>query len=151
MIGHNKFILLWVVVMEEIWKELYLDKIGIHVFVSNYGKIKKPELTIRRKNQFGEYEQKLPERYLVGVDNGTGYLQIKVEYKGKYFRKYLHWFVWVAFNGLVPEGFEIDHVDENKYNCVLWNLQLLSKEANMKKMLKSNPHVLDNLKKQKVL
>ncbi|WP_236452180.1 hypothetical protein, partial [Escherichia coli] len=66
--------------MEEIWKELHLDKIGIHVFVSNYGKIKKPELTIRRKNQFGEYEQKLPERYLVGVDNGTGYLQIKVEY-----------------------------------------------------------------------
>lgn len=102
--------------MEEIWKELCLDKLGICVFVSNYGKVKKPELTILRKNQFREYEQKLPEKYLTAVDNGTGYLQIKVEYLGVYLRKYLHWFVWVAFNGPVPEGFEIDHIDENKYN-----------------------------------
>lgn len=131
--------------MEEIWKELHLDKLGINVLVSNYGKVKKPELIVRRKNQFREYEQKLPEKYLVAVDNGTGYLQIKVEYMNDYFRKYLHWFVWVAFNGPIPEGFEIDHVDENKHNCALWNLQLLSRAGNMKKMLESNPHVMSNL------
>lgn len=137
--------------MEEIWKELWLDELGIGVLVSNYGKVKKPELVILRKNQFREYEQTLPEKYLVAVDNGTGYLQIKVEYMSEYLRRYLHWFVWVAFNGPVPEGFELDHIDEDKYNCVLWNLQLLSKKDNMKKMLESNPHVLNNLKNQKVL
>jgi hypothetical protein len=131
--------------MEEIWKELYLDKLGINIFVSNYGKIKKPELVIRRKNQFREYEQKLPEKYLVGVDNGTGYLQIKVEYMGEYLRKYLQWFVWVAFNGPVPEGFEIDHINEDKYNCALWNLQLLSKEDNMKKMLNVSHNAISGL------
>lgn len=58
----------------------------------------------------------------------------------------MHRLVWEAFNGAIPEGYEIDHVDENKGNNSLGNLRLMTRLENMQKMRASNSHVKNNLK-----
>lgn|SRR5574341_1298399 len=45
----------------------------------------------------------------------------------------VHKFVWELYNGLVPEGFTIDHKDNDKQNNHIDNLQLLSPEDNARK------------------
>jgi len=41
-----------------------------------------------------------------------------------------HRFIWEAFNGQIPNNKEIDHIDNNKHNNKLDNLQLLTKSEN---------------------
>lgn len=65
-----------------------------------------------------------------GKDHG-GYLQV-ILYKNKIRRiGRVHRLVWSAFNGPIPEGMEINHIDECKTNNSLSNLNLLSRTQNM--------------------
>lgn len=41
-------------------------------------------------------------------------------------RKRMHVYVWEYYNGLVPEGYHIHHIDGDKSNNTIENLQLLS-------------------------
>ena len=43
----------------------------------------------------------------------------------------IHRLVWEAFNGPIPEGFEVNHIDENPKNNRLDNLNLLTHKENM--------------------
>jgi hypothetical protein len=43
----------------------------------------------------------------------------------------LHVLVWTAFNGPVPESMQIDHIDNNTFNCNLRNLRLTTREENI--------------------
>lgn len=43
---------------------------------------------------------------------------------------YIHILVWVAFNGEVPEGLEINHKDGNKLNSCLDNLEIITHSEN---------------------
>ena len=45
--------------------------------------------------------------------------------------KYIHRVVWEAFNGPIPEGLQINHIDENKGNNLLSNLSLVTPRENM--------------------
>lgn len=45
----------------------------------------------------------------------------------------VHRLVWLAFNGDIPKGLEIDHIDQNKHNNRLDNLQLSTHSDNVKK------------------
>ncbi|TDN64266.1 HNH endonuclease [Scandinavium goeteborgense] len=84
---------------------------------------------------------------LVPISNGkAGYYQISVTNNNVSRRCYVHRLVWEAFNGAIPEGYEIDHVDENKGNNSLGNLRLMTRLENMQKMRASNSHVKNNLK-----
>ena len=38
--------------------------------------------------------------------------------------------VWTAFNGIIPKGFDIHHIDENKFNNKLDNLECITKSKN---------------------
>jgi hypothetical protein len=42
----------------------------------------------------------------------------------------LHRVIWEAFNGDVPEGKNIDHIDRNQANCRLDNLRVVSRRVN---------------------
>jgi Mor family transcriptional regulator len=46
---------------------------------------------------------------------------------------YVHRLVWETFVGEIPEGYEIDHIDNNPHNNNLSNLQLLSRTENVNK------------------
>lgn len=51
--------------------------------------------------------------------------------------KKVHHVVWEAFNGVIVENFEIDHIDGRRYHNYIDNLQLLT---HMDNLLKKNPN-----------
>ena len=82
-------------------------------------------------------------------DNGTGYLQVNLTNSfGVRKKYYVHRLVYETFIGPIPDGYEIDHIDCNKTNNSIDNLQLLTRKENMKKCLCFNPHIIFNLKHQ---
>lgn len=63
--------------------------------------------------------------------NRGGYKQVGLTKDGvrKYYR--VHRLVWSAFNGPIPEGYEINHNDENPENNCLDNLSLMTRTENI--------------------
>lgn len=66
-------------------------------------------------------------------DNGIGYQQIGLRLNRKRYNVYIHRLVWKTFKGDIPDGYEINHIDHNKYNNKLDNLELVSHSTNLKK------------------
>lgn len=71
--------------------------------------------------------------------NFWGYPSTTVKINGKTHSFYLHKIIWVAANGLVPFGFQIDHIDKDPRNYKLSNLRLLSIEENRERVNISEP------------
>ena len=95
----------------EIWREYR------GYYVSNKGRVKKDG-----------------ERFLKIHVHKTGYATLS--FNGKL--RYLHTIVWSAFMGEIPEGYEIDHIDCNKLNNALYNLELVTHSENMQRAYKNN-------------
>ena len=132
-----------------IMEEIYLEGSLPDVMVSNMGNFYRRERTIICTSPKGkEYTRTLKAQKLAAVSNGLGYLQVKTSMEGELHRKYAHVLVWEAFNGPIPDGYEIDHIDDNKQNNQLSNLQLLTRKQNMAKCHERNPHIKYNLKNQ---
>lgn len=109
---------------------------GLKLWVHEDGTIETQDREYTATNQFSTYTRKLKGRVLTPVCNGkAGYYQIKFSNKGKSKAEYVHRLVWQAFNGEIPEGYEVDHDDENKANNALSNLNLKTRYDNMKKAL----------------
>ena len=66
------------------------------------------------------------------------YLKVSFNYRGTNFSFPLHRLVWAWHNGEVPDGYEVDHIDNNPFNNSLDNLQLLTTLENRRKRW-SNP------------
>lgn len=58
------------------------------------------------------------------VDNGY--------YRHNGLRKYMHRYVWEYYNGKIPSGYEIHHIDFDRNNNDISNLQLLTKKEHKK-------------------
>lgn len=66
----------------------------------------------------------------------NGYMHVSLsnkEIKGKHL--YVHHLVWLAFNGEVPEGLLICHIDTNRGNNALDNLCIMTHKENCNKPL----------------
>lgn len=81
-----------------------------------------------------EYSENMDVAKINGItfrkDKNTGYYLSGKAINGK--RKRLHVYVWELHNGKVKEGFQIHHIDHNKYNNEIENLAELSKEEHSK-------------------
>lgn len=72
-------------------------------------------------------------RYLLGSPNQDEYITISLWCKDEKSRPfYYHRVIWFYFNGDIPNGLEINHVDENKSNNSLSNLELMSRGDNVR-------------------
>lgn len=60
----------------------------------------------------------------------TGYRQYGLKFGSETKHVLGHRVVWLAVNGLIPPGLEIDHINRIKHDNRLSNLRLLSKSAN---------------------
>lgn len=62
-----------------------------------------------------------------------GYLRISIG--GKNYS--IHRLVWEAFNGPIPSGYYIDHIDGNRSNNSISNLRIATQSGNMKNAMKN--------------
>lgn len=60
------------------------------------------------------------------INNGLGYFRVKFGDRSVL----VHRIVWETFVGPVPPEMDIDHIDHNKENNALTNLQVISRSAN---------------------
>jgi hypothetical protein len=63
-------------------------------------------------------------------DEKTGYYLCSRKVNGK--RPRLHRYVWEFHNGEIPKGFHVHHIDHNKSNNDISNLELLDFDTHMK-------------------
>ena len=103
--------------MEEVWRDIpgFEGKYQ----ANNYGNIR--SLKFKNTNRL---------KILTPKRRGN-YLAVKLT-KGKTSKMYsIHRLVYQAFNGPIPEGMQVNHIDENRYNNSLDNLNLMSPKANI--------------------
>lgn len=109
-------------IMKEVWKDLPNYE-GIYK-VSNLGRVKSmPRDAV------------LNERILNGSDCGRGYIKVSLHKNGKRKDFKVHKLIAIAFLGHIPCGMNqvIDHIDENKKNNRVDNLQVVSNRYNCSK------------------
>ena len=106
---------------KEIWKDIPNYE-GYQV--SNFGRIK----SLERIDALG---RKVEEKILKPLITRNGYYLTGL-YKNsiqKFY--YVHRLVWIAFNGTIPEGLQVNHINEIKSDNRLSNLNLMTAKENM--------------------
>ena len=68
-------------------------------------------------------------RELVQHDNGKGYLQVSINGR----LQYVHRLMWETFRGLIPANKDINHINHNRSDNRLDNLELISHRENCNK------------------
>ena len=106
--------------MQEVWKTIpnydgYL--------ISNMGVVK----SIDRLSSNGRH---LKGKILKPLKSSGGYLSISLCKDGKDKHYAIHRLVMLAFVGECPDGMEVNHIDENKHNNALSNLEYLTSQDN---------------------
>ena len=101
----------------EIWKDIPNYE-GIYQ-ASNMGRVKS------LKRPYG-----LKEKFLKPKLTRNGYYLIKLYKNSKARFYYVHRLVWEAFNGQIPEGLQVNHINEIKSDNRLSNLNLMTSKEN---------------------
>lgn len=70
--------------------------------------------------------------YICKYKNGPSYYRLRVLGKNLL----AHRVVWMLFNGEIPDGYVINHIDNNSLNNKIENLELISQKGNCQKTIK---------------
>ena len=100
--------------MKEIWRPVEGYE-GLYE-VSNYGRVKSLHYGKQRILKYGK--------------TLDGYLQVVLTKNGKGISKTIHTLVYKTFVGPIPTDYQVNHIDENKNNNCVWNLNLLTHKEN---------------------
>ena len=120
----------------EIWKDIP-EYEGLYQ-VSNFGRVKS---LCKSKLHKGKYLVQLQEKILKPIKNKQGYFYINLVKDKKNKIGKIHQLVAIAFLGHKPDGTNkiiVDHIDNNKTNNNLYNLQLISHRENLSKDKKNS-------------
>lgn len=105
-------------------------------YVTKSGKV----ITTKVKGGQGNIDNTNPREHCYKVDK-DGYLEVCLSYieNNQHIRKYcrVHRLVYETLIGDIPKGLTIDHIDANTQNNSIENLQILTREDNTRKALKS--------------
>ena len=108
----------------EIWKDIEGYE-GLYQ-VSNMGRVKSVERTVRNGRGYRIVPEKIKEPY----DNGHGYLLVALYKDGNREQPLVHRLVATAFLENPDNLPEVNHKDENKYNNCMDNLEYCSRLYN---------------------
>lgn len=100
---------------EEIWKNLKISGYE-HFIVSNFGRVKNTKT----------------DHLMTPCDNGNGYLCYRLKNNGKIIYKYAHRLVAELFLDSWDEKLQVNHIDEDKYNNYVDNLEMVTDSQNKK-------------------
>ena len=116
--------------MEEIWKDI--PNYGGLYQVSTFGNVRSLDRVVNRSD--GRLSN-LKGKVLKQQINNYGYPQIKLCKDGKLKTTQIHKLVAIAYLNHTPDGhiIVVDHIDNNKLNNHVTNLQLLSNRLNCSK------------------
>lgn len=100
-------------------KEIWIKVPGAERYeVSNLGEVR--SLSYRNTGEV---------RKLTPVKRGK-YYRVGLWYDGEYKHRSISHLVWEAFNGPIPRGMQVNHIDENPANNRLDNLNLMTPKEN---------------------
>lgn len=116
--------------MDEVWKDIK----GYEGYyqISNFGNVRSLDRWIKDNGTLVFKHGTL----LNPVKQSVGYLQIALNIKGKIQKKYIHRLVMEAFNPTDNPELEINHIDENKENNMITNLEWVTHKENINKISK---------------
>lgn len=111
------------------------DILGLekYAYVNNSGEVFMKERFVNNNGT----QVLLRERQLTPVSNGLGYLQVRFYINNKVIRKYLHRIIAEAFLENPLSLSEINHIDGNKLNNNLSNLEWVSRKENYNHAIKN--------------
>lgn len=121
--------------MEEVWKDINGYE-GLYQ-ISNLGRVK----SLSRNVERGEGKLSIREKIKhLGTDGG-GYSNVCLYINNKAKRLIVHTLVWDAFGDRPRNGrlLQVDHIDNNKANNKIDNLQLLTNRQNVTKSAQTKP------------
>lgn len=107
--------------LDEIWKDIRGYE-GIFQ-VSNTGKVK----SLERIDRLG---RKIQEKILTTKVNKNGYVIVHLKHNGRKRTYFVHRLVAIAFLGY-EENMDVNHIDGNKENNCLDNLEWVTRKENM--------------------
>ena len=81
-------------------------------------------------NEQGQIRNSITGKIRNPVITHNGYNRINLIIDGKPKSKFVHRLVWEAFNGPIPEGMEINHINEIKTDNRLCNIELCTRKYN---------------------
>lgn len=112
-------------------KEIWKDVVGYEGFysVSNLGKVRRNELIITSKNGV---KKRVNENIMIPLDNGKGYLRIKLSKENKSRRVMLHRIIAEAFILNEFNSPFVNHIDGDKKNNQLKNLEWCTQSENVR-------------------
>ena len=96
--------------------------------ISNLGRVKSLERFRKGKN--GSLSSVKEKILKPGILN-SGYYIIGLTKQSILKFYYVHRLVWIAFNGSIPEGYDINHLNEKKFDNRLKNLNLMTHIENI--------------------
>lgn len=108
----------------EIWKDIPFCS---EYKISNYGRFK----SLGRYIKQGDRYVYIRERIMRSCKTKNGYLMHSFRCNGRSMTSTVHLLVWNTFCGTPPVGYEVNHIDENKYNNTLDNLNILTHKDNV--------------------
>ena len=128
--------------MDEQWKPI--EGFEGYYEISNQGRIRSVDRRCRTHST--EAGRRVKGQLMKPTDNGNGYLVIHLKKNGKRISRYIHRLVAEAFLEMPTGSNVVDHIDYNKKNNAVDNLQWCTQKENicrsrarMRKQHKTNP------------
>ena len=109
----------------ETWK--LIEGFGGAYQVSDKGNVRR----FYEKSGFVGYEVGSVPKEMKPTDNGNGYLIVGLRNGKTRTNKYVHRLVAEAFLGQIPAGYVINHIDHNKKNNAVENLEIVTPSKNI--------------------
>lgn len=116
--------------MEEKWK--WINGFEGYYMISSFGTIKS-----FHKDKSGK---------MISLKGKSGnYFTVNLRKPGKTKKSRVHVLVAESFIGEIPNGYEVHHIDNNKQNNVVTNLEILSKREHHLRTISDNPQCLSGM------
>ena len=98
-----------------------IDEIKPHFLYKNYGVYGQEIINISKM------------KILKGSVSNVGYRQVTIRYERNPNPYLYHRFIYECHHGIIPDGYVVDHIDNNKLNNDIYNLQIITPSQNIRK------------------
>lgn len=113
--------------MEEIWKDI--PNFEGYYQMSNLCRVRSVDRYVMHyPDGFALRKGKIIQQH---INKNTGYTSVTLKKEGKQTNKLIHRLMYETFIGEIPEGMQVNHIDEDKTNNKLSNLNLMSPKDNI--------------------